>query len=67
MFQLVIVLYICVGKTVNNNTLPSSTEHMYVEVDVAGEVKRSQDIQLIFNKAYGPVVKDIIQVEKSFL
>ena len=34
---------------------------MYEELGVVGEVKRSQEIQLIFNEAYGPVVKDSIQ------
>ena len=56
----VLVLYICVGKTVTPRT-PSSTEPMYEEVGVAGEVKRSQDIELFFNEAYGPIVKDSIQ------
>lgn len=42
----------------NHNSPPSSAEPMYEEVGVVGEVKRSQEIQLIFNEAYVPVVKD---------
>ena len=55
-------LYFCVYIHVgNHNSLPSSAEPMYEEVGVVGEVKRSQEIQLIFNEAYDPVVKDSIQ------
>ena len=42
---------------------PSSTQPpvTYEEVGVAREVKRSQDIQLTSNEAYGPILKDNIQ------
>ena len=53
-------MYICVGKTEDHHH-PSSTEHMYEEVGVAGKVKRSHNIQTKFNEAYyGPMVKDSI-------
>ena len=52
-------VYICVGETEEHNH-PSSTEHVYEEVGVAGEVKRSHNIQTYFNEAYGPMVKDSI-------
>ena len=58
LYACTIVLNICVGKTVNLNSHPSSNEHMYEEVGVTGEVKRSQ---VIFNEAYGSVVKDSIE------
>ena len=38
---------------------------MYNEVGVAGEVKSSKEIQLIFNEAHGPVVKDSIQTSAN--
>ena len=37
----------------------------YEEVGVAREVKRSQDIQLISNEAYGPILKDNIQTSPN--
>ena len=57
-----VYFYIHVGKTVNRNCPPSSADPMYEEVGVAGEAKSSQEIQLNFNEAYGPVVKGSIQI-----
>ena len=37
----------------------------YEEVGVAREVKRSQDIQLTSNEAYGPILKDNIQTSPN--
>ena len=37
----------------------------YEEVGVAIKVKRPQDIQLTFNEAYGPVLKDNIQTSPN--
>ena len=58
-----IIFYI--GKTKDHNHPPSYAEPMYEEVGMAGEVKRSQNIQLIFNEAYGPFVKDRIQTSNT--
>ena len=46
---------------------PSSTQPpvTYEEVGVAREVKRSQDIQLTSNEAYGPILKDNIQTSPN--
>ena len=46
---------------------PSSTQPpvTYEEVGVAREVKRSQDIQLTSNDAYGPILKDNIQASPN--
>ena len=57
-------MYICVGKTADHNH-PSSTEHMYEEVGVAGEVKSSHNIDMNFNEAYGPRVKDRIHTSAN--
>ena len=59
-----VLLYICVGKTADHNH-PPSTEHMYEEVGVAGEVKSSHNIRINFNEAYGPVVKDSILTSEN--
>ena len=37
----------------------------YEEVGVAREVKRSQDIQLTSNEAYGPILKDNIETSPN--
>ena len=37
----------------------------YDEVGVAREVKRSQDIQLTSNEAYGPILKNNIQTSQN--
>ena len=60
-----IILYIYVGKTVDHYHPPSSAEPMYEEVGVAGEVKRSHNIQLIFNEAYSLFVKDRIETSSN--
>ena len=38
---------------------------MYEEIGVVGEVKRSREIQLVFNEEYSPVVKDNIQTSAN--
>ena len=59
-----VLLYICVGKTEDLNH-PSSAEHMYEEVGVAGEVKSSHNILINFNEAYAPIVKDHVHTSAN--
>ena len=60
-------LHSCIiGRTVKHSSPPSSAEPMYEEVGVAGKVKSSKEIQLIFNEAHGPVVKGSIQTSANF-
>ena len=37
----------------------------YEEVDITREVESSQDIQLISNEAYGPILRDNIQTSRN--
>ena len=57
-------LVIFVGKTADHNH-PSSAEYMFEEVGVAGEVKSSHNIQINFNEAYAPIVKDRIHTSAN--
>ena len=50
------------GSTPSSSTPPAVT---YEEVGVAREVKRSQDIQLTSNEAYGPVQSRDIQTTQN--
>ena len=54
------LLYICIGKTADHNCPPSSAEPVYEEVDGTGNVMGSHNIEMKFNEAYGPMIKDSI-------
>ena len=50
-------MLIHVGKTVNFESSASTSTPIYDEVDTLRGVKSSQDIQLMSNEAYAPVIK----------